>query len=94
MTAHVQNHEGRIGSGKVSTLIAVLCAMGTDCTEDVLGRHDCRLSCDEADRFVPGACGQFSEGSLLASARASCPFPLGRLARSACWTSPTQGIGS
>ena len=38
--AQVQNHEGWIGSGKVSTLIALLSAMGKDCTEDVLMSHD------------------------------------------------------
>ena len=42
MTAHVQNHEGWIGSGKISTLIAILSAMGTDCTEDFLDSHDAR----------------------------------------------------
>ena len=40
MTKHVETHEGWIGSGKVSTLIAILSAMGTDCTEDILESHD------------------------------------------------------
>lgn len=40
MTKHVQTHEGWIGSGKVSTLVALLSAMGTDCTDDVLDSHD------------------------------------------------------
>jgi hypothetical protein len=42
MTPHVQNHEGWMGSGKVSTLLAILSAMGTDCTEDFNKTHDAR----------------------------------------------------
>lgn len=34
MTAHVLNHEGWTSSGKISTLLAILGAMGQDCTED------------------------------------------------------------
>ena len=40
MTPHVRNHEGWIGSGKISTLLAILSAMGTDCTEDFHDTHD------------------------------------------------------
>mmetsp|Transcript_38913 Transcript_38913/g.98680 ORF Transcript_38913/g.98680 Transcript_38913/m.98680 type:complete len:154 (-) Transcript_38913:87-548(-) len=40
MTPHVRNHEGWIGSGKISTLLAILSAMGTDCTEDFHETHD------------------------------------------------------
>ena len=40
LTKHLATHEGWTGGGKVSTLIALLCAMGTDCTEDVLDSHD------------------------------------------------------
>jgi hypothetical protein len=40
MTPHVRNHEGWIGSGKVSTLLAILSAMGTDCTDDFNETHD------------------------------------------------------
>ena len=40
MTKHVETHEGWVGSGKVSTLVAVLCAMGLDCTDDVIEVHD------------------------------------------------------
>ena len=42
MTPHVQNHEGWMGSGKVSTLLAILSAMGTDCTDDFNKTHDAR----------------------------------------------------
>lgn len=42
MTAHVANHEGWIGSGKISTLLAILSAMGTDCTDDFNETHDAR----------------------------------------------------
>lgn len=34
MTAHVLNHEGWTASGKISTLLAILGAMGQDCTDD------------------------------------------------------------
>ena len=34
MTPHVRNHEGWEHGCKVSTLLAVLSAMGKDCTED------------------------------------------------------------
>ena len=40
MTPHVRNHEGWIGSGKISTLLAILSAMGTDCTDDFNETHD------------------------------------------------------
>lgn len=36
----MRNHEGWIGSGKVSTLLAILSAMGTDCTDDFNETHD------------------------------------------------------
>ena len=42
MTAHVQHHEGWVGSGKVSTLLALLSAMGTDCSLDFNSTHDAR----------------------------------------------------
>jgi cytochrome b involved in lipid metabolism len=42
MTPHVRNHEGWIGSGKISTLLAILSCMGTDCTEDFNATHDSR----------------------------------------------------
>ena len=42
MTPHVQNHEGWIGSGKISTLLAILSCMGTDCTADFNETHDSR----------------------------------------------------
>ncbi|EOD08825.1 hypothetical protein EMIHUDRAFT_438232 [Emiliania huxleyi CCMP1516] len=42
MTAHVQHHEGWVGSGKVSTLLALLSAMGTDCSIDFNSTHDAR----------------------------------------------------
>ena len=40
MTPHVRNHEGWVATGKVSTLLAILSAMGTDCTEDFNETHD------------------------------------------------------
>ena len=41
MTPHVRNHEAWIGSsGKISTLLAILSAMGTDCTDDFNETHD------------------------------------------------------
>jgi predicted heme/steroid binding protein len=39
MTPHVRHHEGWSGSGKISTLIAILAAMGLDCTEDFHDSH-------------------------------------------------------
>ena len=39
MTPHVRNHEGWTGAGKISTLIALLAAMGTDCTHDFDESH-------------------------------------------------------
>ena len=42
MTPHVANHEGWQASGKVSTLLAILSAMGTDCTDDFVEVHDAR----------------------------------------------------
>ena len=39
MTPHLRNHEGWLGSGKVSTLLALLAAMGTDCTDDFNESH-------------------------------------------------------
>ena len=42
MTAHVQHHEGWVGSGKVSTLLALLSAMGTDYSLDFNSAHDAR----------------------------------------------------
>ena len=59
MTAHVQHHEGWVGSGKVSTLLALLSAMGTDCSLDFNSTHDARgfrelhaSSLDANRRFV------------------------------------------
>lgn len=40
MTPHVRNHEGWVASGKISTLLAILSAMGTDCTDDFNETHD------------------------------------------------------
>ena len=48
MTPHVRNHEGWSGSGKVSTLIALLAAMGLDCTDDFYESHG-----PEALRMMP-----------------------------------------
>ena len=42
MSPHVKNHEGWIGSGKISTLLAILSCMGTDCTDDFNATHDSR----------------------------------------------------
>ena len=42
MTPHVKNHEGWISSGKISTLLAILSAMGTDCTADFNETHDAK----------------------------------------------------
>ena len=42
MTPHVQNHEGWAQGGKISTLLAILSAMGTDCTDDFNETHDSR----------------------------------------------------
>lgn len=53
MTQHVMTHEGWIGSGKTSTLIAVLCAMGLDCTDDVVESHD-RHAMRQIDLFQIG----------------------------------------
>jgi len=39
MTAHVLNHEGWTSSGKISTLLAILGAMGQDCTLDFVDVH-------------------------------------------------------
>ena len=45
MTPHVRNHEGWENSGKVSTLLAVLSAMGQDATEDFVEvRRGCARS--------------------------------------------------
>ena len=64
MTKHVQNHEGWIGGGKVSTLIALLCSMGIDCTEDVLMSHDSHAMRQIAS-FQIGVLDQPNEGSRL-----------------------------
>lgn len=48
MSPHVRNHEGWSGSGKVSTLIALLAAMGLDCTDDFYESHG-----PEALRMMP-----------------------------------------
>ena len=42
MTPHVANHDGWHASGKISTLLAILSAMGTDCTDDFVEVHDAR----------------------------------------------------
>ena len=42
ITPHVKNHDGWVLGGKASTLIAILSAMGTDCTDDFLESHDAR----------------------------------------------------
>ena len=62
MTKHVETHEGWIGSGKVSTLIAILSAMGTDCTEDILESHDYHAM-RQIDLFQIGVLDQPNTGS-------------------------------
>lgn len=42
MTPHVRNHDGWVNSGKISTLLAILSAMGSDCTDDFNETHDAR----------------------------------------------------
>lgn len=42
MTHHVQQHEGWHQGGKQSTLITILSAMGTDCTDDFLEVHSAK----------------------------------------------------
>ena len=64
LVSQVQNHEGWIGSGKVSTLIALLSAMGTDCTEDVLMSHDSHAM-RQIDSFQIGVLDKPNTGSRL-----------------------------
>jgi|EP00966_Prymnesium_polylepis_P014478 cytochrome b involved in lipid metabolism len=48
ITPHVVNHEGWTEGGKQSTLLAILCAMGQDCTDDFTEVHS-----DAAMRMLP-----------------------------------------
>lgn len=99
MTPHVRNHEGWIGSGKISTLLAILSCMGTDCTEDFNATHDSR-GFKELHAFqVPGdACfplfPEMRALSILAPKTTTTflclLFPMRRLA---FWTSPTLPEG-
>ena len=52
MTPHVRNHEGWIGSGKISTLLAILSAMGTDCTDDFAALHSAKANRPTASRTI------------------------------------------
>eukprot|EP00322_Chrysochromulina_rotalis_P030972 CAMPEP_0115851326 /NCGR_PEP_ID=MMETSP0287-20121206/12424_1 /TAXON_ID=412157 /ORGANISM="Chrysochromulina rotalis, Strain UIO044" /LENGTH=121 /DNA_ID=CAMNT_0003305355 /DNA_START=6 /DNA_END=371 /DNA_ORIENTATION=+ len=49
MTPHVLNHEGWQHGCKVSTLLAILSAMGKDCTDDFDEVHS-----DNAQKQMPG----------------------------------------
>ena len=42
LTPHVQNHEGWLNGSKQTTLLAILSAMGQDCTEDFTDVHSSR----------------------------------------------------
>ena len=64
MTKHMETHEGWNGSGKVSTLVALLSAMGTDCTDDVLESHD-RHAMRQISMFQIGVLDEPNGGSKL-----------------------------